>query len=279
MSNPPPDRGAYGFRLRGVDGARALLVPAPDEWPVLELAWRMDRSPPPDDEFIGDTYARLGLAAGGSVHIDRARGHAEYLMPVRPRDAEFVHPHLVPAAAIAARWLGRESFHGGGVVLGDGAWAMVGDKEAGKSSTLASLARAGHAVLADDLLVVDGRDALAGPRSIDLRESAAQVLGVGEPLGRVGLRDRWRVTLEPIAPAFELRGWVTLAWHDGPPEIVAVRGAERLRAIAPHRAVRLAPTDPHVVIALSALPCYELRRPRDWASLRDATDLLVASLT
>ena len=40
-----------------------------------------------------------------------------------------------------SRWLGREGFHGGGIVAGGGVWAVLGHKTAGKSTMLAYLAR------------------------------------------------------------------------------------------------------------------------------------------
>lgn len=279
MSSPPPERGAYGFTLRGVDGARELLVEAPAQWPLLELCCRIATGPPPRRESVSQERAELLLTAGGSVAIDRAALRAEYALPRAVTPGALVHPHLAPAAAVAARWLGRESFHGGTVVLGDGAWALLGDKEAGKSSTLAWLALAGRGVLSDDLLVLDGLTALAGPRSIDLRAQSARELGVGEPLGRIGLRDRWRLALDPIAAEVPLRGWIVLTWGAGAPVLDRVRGAARLQAIVPHRAVRLLPSDPGALVALSALPCYELRRERTWSALPDATALLVEQLS
>jgi hypothetical protein len=127
---------------------------------------------------------------------------------------ELVHPHLAPGAAVLARWLGRETLHAGAVLAGGGAWAMLGDRESGKSSTLDWLAAHGHPVLADDLLVLDGSDVLAGPRCIDLRADAAQRLGAGEPLGVVGTRERWRLRLGPLASSAPLRGWGILDWGD-----------------------------------------------------------------
>lgn len=279
MSSPPPERGAYGFSLRGVDGAQELLVEAPADWPALELRWHVDGGPLPDRELVTEQRARLLLNAGGWVEIERAALSAVYALPHAVTPGALVHPHLAPVAAIASRWLGRESFHGGAVAIGDGAWGVLGDKEAGKSSTLAWLALAGHPVLADDLVVLDGLTALAGPRSIDLREMSARELGVGEPLGRIGLRDRWRLQLAAPPRSLPLRGWIVLAWGDGAPSLEALRGAQRLQAILPHRAVRLEPADPAALVALSALPCYELRRPRAWSSLPDAAELLVSSLS
>ena len=131
-----------------------------------------------------------------------------------------------------SRWLGREGFHGGGIVVDGGVWAVLGDKTAGKSTTLAWLARAGVGVVSDDVLIVDGETVLAGPRSIDLREEAAERLGTGELIGRVGARDRWRVTLAPIAAELPLRGWITLEWGEAV-AVEPIRGAERLRALLP----------------------------------------------
>ena len=69
-----------------------------------------------------------------------------------------------PPAAVFARWRGLETLHGGAFVDDrGGAWAVLGDRGAGKSSLLAALALAGHEVVADDLLVLDGGDCFAGP--------------------------------------------------------------------------------------------------------------------
>lgn len=281
MSSPPPERGAYGFGLRGaaVDGARELLVDAPTAWPLLELRCRVDTGPLPEYESVSEQHAELLLTAGGSVAIDRAALRADYTLPRAVSSGALVHPHLAPAAAVAARWLGRESFHGGTVIGGGGAWALLGAKEAGKSSTLAGLALAGHGVLADDLLVLDGPTALAGPRAIDLREQSAYELGAGEPLGRIGLRERWRLALQPVAAEVPLHGWIVLAWGHGAPTLTPIRGAARLQAIVPHRAVRLLPADPAALVQLSALPCYELRRERAWSSLAGAIELLVEHMS
>src|SRR5262249_6109268 len=150
----------------------------------------------------------------GWVDLARAERRATFCLRTSLADGDLVHPYLAPAAAVAARWAGRESFHAGAVVVDGGAWGVLGDKETGKSSTLAWLALQGHEILMDDLLVLDGDDALAGPRCIDLREEPAARLGAGEPLGFVGLRERWRLTLDQVPARVPLHGWVTLAWGD-----------------------------------------------------------------
>ena len=265
--------GCYGFRISGVERARSLLVEAPPHWPTLELRHAPPDRKAPDMDRIGPERAELVLQHGW-VEVDRRRGVVMFRLAERPRDGDLVHPYLAPAAAIAARWTGRDSFHAGAVVLGGGAWAIVGDKENGKSTTLAWLALNGHAVLSDDLVVVDGDGALAGPRCIDLREESAVRLGVGEPLGVVGLRERWRLPLDVVPERVPLRGFITLAW-DRRLALEPLRGAERLLALLPGRTVRLVPTRPEEMVDLSSLPVWQLRRPRRWDTLAEAAGLLL----
>jgi hypothetical protein len=54
--------------------------------------------------------------------------------------------------------------------------------------------------------------------------------------------------------------------------------AQRLAALEQHRAVRLPPPDPAALLALSALPVLELRRPRRWEALADAADRLLGAI-
>jgi hypothetical protein len=190
--------------------------------------------------------------------------------PVRPD--ELVHPYLAPAAAVIARWTGRESMHAGAFAEDGRALGVVGAREAGKSSTMAWLAEAGVDVLCDDMLIVDGDRPLTGPRSIDLRGDAARRLGAGEAIGLTGARERWRLRLEHAAPAV-LRGWVFLAWGDRV-EARRLGGRERLARLAEQRALRLPPARPEGLLELTSLPAWELSRPRDWGSLPQAADRL-----
>jgi hypothetical protein len=193
--------------------------------------------------------------------------------PVRPD--ELVHPYLAPAAAVIARWMGRESMHAGAFAAGGQALGVVGTREAGKSSTLAWLAQAGVDVLCDDMLIVDGDAPVAGPRSIDLRADAAERLGAGEPIGMTGARERWRLRLGPTAGRPLLRGWVFLAWSDRV-DVRALPAVERLPRLAAERGLRLPPARPEALLELTSLPAWELSRPRDWASLPEAADRLLA---
>jgi hypothetical protein len=269
-------RGAYGFRLEGTEVARSLLMPVPPAWPTLSLQVRLGFDDGGPDR-IGDDDARL-RTHGGQLCMHRRSGEVAFTVRRRPSPDALVHPHLAPVAAVAARWLGRESFHAGAVVVGEGAWAVLGEKGSGKSSLLAGLALDGHAILADDLLVIDEQlRVLAGPRAIDLRASGAHRLGVGEPLGVIGTRERYRMKLGPVDAVVPLRGFIKLAWGDGL-TVTPVPPAWRPPALASSRTIRLAPRDPGLLVELSGLPMLELRRPREWGRAADAADRLLDTL-
>ena len=269
-------QGAYGFRINGVEPAQHLLVDVPAQWPSLTLRSRLGFDPG-QPARVDQNMARLRVH-DGLLEIDRRRGEAVFTGRSRPTAEALVHPHLAPVAAIAARWRRRESFHAGAVILGDGAWAVMGAKGAGKSSLLAWLALGGHDVVTDDLLVIDEHaNALAGPRSIDLRESGARRLGVGESLGVVGARERYRMVLDAVPAAVPLRGFIRLAWG-GAATVTPVPPAWRPAELAAQRAVRLVPRDPDLLVKLSALPMVELRRPCEWGRAADAADRLLCAL-
>jgi hypothetical protein len=154
---------------------------------------------------------------------------------------------------------------------------VLGNRTAGKSTMLAWLASQGVGVVSDDVVIIDGGTVFAGPRSVDLRDESAQRLGIGEPMGQVGARERWRVALPPIEAELPFRGWITLEWGDAV-SVAPIRGAQRLPALVPHRGVRMAPLDPAVLVRFSALPHLRFTRPRDWASLGPATERLLDAI-
>src|SRR5690349_7180146 len=161
--------GAYGFALQGLDAAD-LLVPAPASWPLLQVRVETGRARVERDRF-GPDHAELRLrTVDGSVALDRRAMTVVFTVPDGIGPAALVHPFLASPALVAAHWHGRETFHAGAFVVGDGAWAVLGEKGDGKSTLMAWLARRGAAVVTDDVLIVDAGSALAGPPSIDLRE-------------------------------------------------------------------------------------------------------------
>ena len=176
-----------------------------------------------------------------------------------------------------AHWHERETFHAGAFVVAGEVWGVLGKREAGKSSFLASLALGGIPVLCDDVLVLDHLTALAGPRSVDLRADAAQHLEAGEPLGIVGTRERWRLMLDSVPAELPMGGWISLRWGSRI-EAAPVRGSDRLRELGAHRGLTLYPAKPGALIELSALPFMTLRRPRRWESGDDAVKCMLDAL-
>jgi hypothetical protein len=265
--------GAYGIRLRGVDAAADLLCPVGSDAPAYTLSTELGNGHG-DHEYLSGDRAELRLQSGGRIHIDRDAGTVRFRVPHAVRPDELVHPYLAPAAAVIGRWGGKETMHAGAFAAGGSVWALVGDRGAGKSSTLAWMARNGFEVLCDDMIVLDGAVPHVGPRTVDLREDAAAQLDAGEPIGVTGARERWRLRLAPVAEGRPLAGWIFLAWG---PAVAARRlgGAERLQRIAAQRGLRLPPANPEVLLELSALPAWELARPQTWSSLPATAEALL----
>jgi hypothetical protein len=265
--------GAYGLQLENVGAARELLVDASPEWPRFRIGHRLGTSTA-TQEWMTEKAALLKLQSGGEIALDRERGEAIFTVP-RPVDAdELVHPLLAPVAAVTAYWYGRESFHAGAFVVEGRAWALLGERGVGKSTLVARLALDGVPIAADDMLILEEDVVHVAPRSVDLRREAAEVLGVGEGLGVVGARERWRLRVPPIVGEVRLAGWVFLAWGERT-ETVAVRGSDRLMRLAANRGTTVPPRDAEALLELASLPAYELRRPRSWESLTSSVDCLL----
>ena len=267
-------RGAYGLHLPDLPDAAELLLPAPDEW----VEWRIERvaGGGAPEEFVADERAVLRCEPDGWVEIERAARRARFHFPTPPADRELVHPHLASTASVIARWQGLQCFHAGAFEAGGRCWALLGDKGAGKSSLLAWLALRGVPVLTDDVLAVRGTQALAGPRCVDLRAASAEALGVGEPLGVVGRRERWRVPAGPVAPQLPLGGWIVLGW--GEPAIEPLPASEALPAIFASFSLRIEPADPPALMELLALPAWVVRQPQRIDALGRTADRLLEHL-
>ena len=223
-----------------------------------------------------DNRAVLRLMPAGMAEIDREAATTTLHLPHPYDAAALLHPHLGTTAVSVAAWAGRCSLHAGSFVHDGGVWAVLGEREDGKSSTLAWLIRAGIGVVADDLLVTDGHTVLAGPRFVDLREGAAQRFGLGSDIGVIGTRRRWRVPLPPIEAELPLRGWIELGW--GPLGVDRIPVAERLDVLTRHRGLKLPLDDRPALLATLGRPALRFRRPKDWTVLDDAMALLLASL-
>ena len=199
---------AYGFRIDGGPDDGWLALRGAERWPVLTLA--------PDADVTADDQA---LVDWGTL---RAGVCAEL-----PQD-EIVHPVLGRMLPLLAEARGIDALHGGALLVRDAAWAVIGAREAGKSSLLAQCHRDGAQVATDDIVVLEGMRCLSGPRCIDLRAEPARRLGPGIAV-RGGTKHR--IKLPPAAAEAELAGVVYLAW--GPGDRARRRG--RLRQPAPAR--------------------------------------------
>ena len=244
---------AYGFRIAGgPDGW--LTVDGGDDWPLLTLA--------PDPTVSLEDQAR----------VDWGRMHADVCAELPPD--EVVHPLLGRMLPLLAETRGIDALHGGLLLGADGGWAVIGAREAGKSSLLAQCHREGAHVLSDDIVVLEGTRCLAGPRCIDLREEPARTLGPGVPV-RAGTKRR--IKLPPAPAEAELAGFVWLAWGEettlGP-----LRPSDRLGRLVAHRAEQLWPRNPSLVLDLATLPAFELRRERGLQSLEASAELLMERL-
>ena len=270
--------GAYGVRVDGIDVPPGQLVDAPSSWPAVELRVKLMSAPTAAFEYVDEHQARLNVRSGGAVLMDRLAARATFTLPATPSGSALLHPHLAAVGAVWAYWLGHEAFHAGAFVADGGVWGVLGDKGAGKSSMLVALARAGVEIVCDDVLVLDGSRALAGPRSIDLRSDASRRLGIGECLGVVGDRERWRVSLPPIEPTLPFRGWIALSWSERA-AIGSLHGADRLRALLQHRALRVLPRGPSALLNLAGFPFLEFCRPRRWTEIDDASSSLLDALS
>lgn len=155
----------------------------------------------------GDAAVLAGKSAGCSGGVDLRAGTAELRAP-NGASGDTVGWELYSMASLACALLlnrmGRTLAHAGGVVAPDGgAWLLVGDTHAGKSTTVANLLRCGWGYVSDDNVVLarggGGIEVEGWPRHFHMDEGWA----AGAPLGRRGAidpRERWPGQWTDAAP-------------------------------------------------------------------------------
>jgi hypothetical protein len=259
---------AYGLRLRGLPAQGLMPVDSLD-WPVVEVL-QAGGEMPSEEPWLGDDDALLELDGIRRVALSRAPSVATFRGPRLAAD-DLLHPYLGPVGITFGRWFGRETFHAGAFLADGGVWALVGGREAGKSSLLAALARRGVPVFCDDLVVIDGLDAFAGPRMLDLREHPAPALADARDVEPARRGTRWRVRLGPVDPVAPFRGWVFLRWSDSL-RLDRIPAATTLARLAGWRGRPELPSDPKQMLELGALPAWELHRPRGWHGLDETIE-------
>ncbi|MHB1599540.1 MAG: hypothetical protein ACYCXY_11780 [Acidimicrobiales bacterium] len=205
----------------------------------------------------------------------RSNPYAVRFVLARPiEDEALVHPYFTFPAAVINFWLGRATFHAAAIVVGGDAIAVLGGPGGGKSSTALAANSAGLGVLTDDLLVVDGVQACAGPRALDLRAEAAARFG-GRYLGTVGSRERWRVDLPPVPSVARLVGFVALEWGASGIEVERLGLSEAFSAVTRHCGLGDGIVPPGAMLEIAHLPVWTVQRPRDLGYVEQVVTVLV----
>jgi hypothetical protein len=255
---------AYGLSWRGLDDERHLLGAPEPSFPVVSVEFidpgeLAPTAPDPGEDEEDDYRLRKRLLSGHVLTADRVTRTATIAGPPLLSD-ERVHPALAQVAGIHGRWLGRELFHGGVFAHGGRAWVVSGPREAGKSSLLATLSARGHAVLADDVTVVDGTTVFAGPRCLDLRGT---VPGVSADAASVRGGTRLRVLVPPAMASLPLGGWLFLRWGERV-KVSPVPPPRLLRMLARRRHRPAVGSDLGQLLAFCGHPAWVVERPQDW---------------
>lgn len=269
----PSDLGVYGLRLRGAELGPAVQGGAPASWPMVSLAVEPGDYPAGDAAHDAERCV-LPLRDGlRTLVAERKAGTARLIGP--PLDAEdLAHPYLAPVATVFARWHGREAFHGAGFVAAGHAFAVLGAREAGKSTLVAALAAAGVPIVADDMLVMDAAGVCRGPRSVDLRRRPPQEV-LGDAVTRVVRKgERFRMGLPDQEPQVPLGGWFFLTRGEEL-RIERVDAASRLSILAKWRAWRERPSDPRLMLDLGGVPSWHVQAPQRWDALPDTIAALL----
>jgi hypothetical protein len=155
-------RPAYGYRAYGLSIRSELPLPElePDVAELPDLTIRLGGTglplPHPSSEAIYESgedrqyVAWPGVAAfmirgTGAIDIEPAPGVSEPLLNL---------PLLGPIMALLLHQRGLLVLHAGAVDVGGRGAVFLGDKGAGKSTTVAAFVARGHRLLADDVLAV-----------------------------------------------------------------------------------------------------------------------------
>lgn len=141
-----------GHARATIDVKAGRAAEAPATMPTLSVG--------PVRGWMSDRYLILrGTAAGGDVDLTSCRA----VLRVDPESGDNgeadMYGMLTIAAGVLLAGLGRALIHGAAVVPpGDGAWVLVGDSGSGKSTTCATLCRAGWSYLSDDQVILSAAE-------------------------------------------------------------------------------------------------------------------------
>jgi hypothetical protein len=244
--------------------------------PIVVVSWRWAVTVS-DHVQVDDRRVSFGTSRATSIFVDRDPPRIMFHLPQPPTPDALIHPLGTVPVAILARWRGDVTLHAGAFATAGGAWAVVGHREAGKSTLLAALTTRGVPLLADDLLAVNDGRVWPGPGCVDLRPDAAPRFAGARDLGIVSGRRRFRLSTATETRRLPLRGIFVLAWHDQPDvRVEPLTAEERLRLLYDLEYVALVgPADPHALMGLVAVPAWRVIRPRDWAATDTSLDAIL----
>ncbi len=258
------------MRIEGLGAVAGLALRGVEAWPAITVTAEVTDDPLPRASAVRDDRATI-VNPAATLLVDRARAAVRVRSAAPVPEADLVHPCLWPVGAVFARWRGAETLHAGAFAPGGaGAWAVMAESGGGKTSFLATLALQGVEVLADDLLVIEGGDCVAGPRSLDLRPEVVRRLGLADRITTsVRATSRERLALTPCDGRWPVAGFVELAWGDAV-EVERLAPAVALAAIASHRRVLGLGAEFAQLLELVDRPVLRLLRPRGWGSAAEA---------
>ena len=269
--------GAYGFRLHypdTLDPSNLVdLVPLDASLPEVKVRWRYATTIV-DVEEIGDDRVVYGVRGATTFDVRRDPPVVRMDFPAPVPPGALVHPLLTVGMSILARWRGDVTLHAGAFETFQGGWGVIGAREAGKSSILASIGARGFPVVADDLLTIQAGHVWAGPSCVDLRPDTAAHFPEARYMGFVGNRPRHRLTTPRGSARVPLRGFFLLDWHDrSGVSLERVPAAQRLRSLYRQEYIRLVGySEPRELVPLVALPCWRVSRARDWSATAETVD-------
>lgn len=270
--------GAYGFRLSCPQAEDPLpnLIGVDPSSPVVTVSWR-HASTVRDIEEVEEDRVAYGFRGATTYYVDRDPPAIRFDIPYVPSSAALVHPLLTIGVSVLARWRGDVTLHAGAFETPAGGWGVMGTREAGKSSILASIGERGHPVVADDLLAVQNGSIWAGPSCVDLRPDTVGRFASAVSMGMVGGRLRYRLPTPPGRARVPLKGFFVLDWNqDSDIRIEPLSAQDRVQWLYRQEYIRLVGfPDPAKLLPLIALPAWRLTRPRDWAATDEAVERIL----
>lgn len=162
--SPTPQAPAYDYRAYGLTIRSDIELP--ELWPasfdradvrIRTVPTRSDFPPPqaPAEYVFGDDETLLLWPQVGAFRII---GNNTILVEPAPGadPALIAFPLLGPVFAVLLQARGALILHGSALRIGGVGIGFLGDKGAGKSTTASALVTAGHRLLTDDVLAIDG---------------------------------------------------------------------------------------------------------------------------